>query len=130
MQPGQLRSGASSFPPEMILNVGPKRTPDATAPPRTELERTLGRQGKRAQRSPSLHNGRRAFSFLRQARLSMADVPYLETHQVAEGDRELLSRDLNIYRAMVHSPDAARAFQGFGRWIREKSKLAPRLREL
>jgi alkylhydroperoxidase family enzyme len=60
----------------------------------------------------------------------MAHVPYLDPHQVAEGDRELLSRNLNIYRAMIHSPEGARAFQGFGRWIREKSKLAPRLREL
>ena len=31
---------------------------------------------------------------------------------------------------MVHSPNAARAFQGLGGFIRHKSRLDPRLREI
>ena len=60
----------------------------------------------------------------------MARVPYLEKKDLAAADQDVLSRDITLYKAMAHSPKAARAFQGLGRFIRFESKLDPRLREL
>src|SRR6202030_1806131 len=60
----------------------------------------------------------------------MARLPYLETDQVAPEYRDMLARNTNLQKLLVNSPDMARAFSGLGGYIRHKSKLNPRLREL
>jgi alkylhydroperoxidase family enzyme len=61
----------------------------------------------------------------------MARLPYLDRDDLAPEDQDLLARNINLYRQLVHSPGMARAFQGLGRHIRHgKSALDPRLREL
>ncbi|MDE2516393.1 MAG: carboxymuconolactone decarboxylase family protein [Rhodospirillales bacterium] len=60
----------------------------------------------------------------------MARLPYLDAEALAEADRDLLTRPINLHRALVHSPNAARAFLGLGQFIRHQSRLDPRLREL
>ena len=60
----------------------------------------------------------------------MARVPYLEQADLAPQNRDLLARNINLYRALVNSPDAARSFLGLGRYIRFHSRLDPRLREM
>jgi alkylhydroperoxidase family enzyme len=60
----------------------------------------------------------------------MARVPYLDRADVAPENQDLLARNINLYRALVHSPNAARSFHGLGHFIRFESKLDPRLREM
>jgi alkylhydroperoxidase family enzyme len=60
----------------------------------------------------------------------MARVPYLDKSGVPPEHHDLLGRNINLYRALVHSPHAARVFNGLGVFIRHKSRLDPRLREL
>ena len=60
----------------------------------------------------------------------MARVPYLDLNDLAEADRDLLKRPISLHRALVNSPNAARAFGGLGQFIRYGSKLDARLREL
>ena len=60
----------------------------------------------------------------------MARLKYLDKTDLAEKDQDLLARNINLFRALVHSPNAARAFSGLGGFIRHKSKADPRLREL
>src|SRR6478672_2601629 len=60
----------------------------------------------------------------------MARLPYLEADQVAPEYRDMLKRNTNLHKLLVNSPDMARAFNGVGNYIRHKSKLDPRLREL
>jgi alkylhydroperoxidase family enzyme len=60
----------------------------------------------------------------------MARVPYLEPSDLAEADRDLLKRPITLFKALVNSPKAARAFHGLGDYIRYGSKLDMRLREL
>src|SRR5256885_15149739 len=60
----------------------------------------------------------------------MARLPYLEADQVASEYRAMLKRNTNLHKLLVNSPDMARAFSGIGGYIRFKSKLDPRLREL
>ena len=60
----------------------------------------------------------------------MARLPYLEADQVAPEYRDMLKRNTNLHKLLVNSPDMARAFNGVGGFIRFKSKLDPRLREL
>lgn len=60
----------------------------------------------------------------------MARVPYLDKAALGEADQDLLDRPIALHRALVNSPNAARAFSGLGRFIRHGSKLDPRLREL
>ena len=60
----------------------------------------------------------------------MARLPYLEPHELAASDRELLDRDLNLYRILAHSPDGARSFSAPALYVRHHSRLDPRLREL
>lgn len=60
----------------------------------------------------------------------MARVPYLSVEDLAESDRDLLKRGITLHRALVNSPNAARAFSGLGMFIRHKSRLDPRLREM
>src|SRR5262245_32280621 len=63
-------------------------------------------------------------------KLSMARVPYLDPADLAPQNRDLLARNINLYRALAHSPDAARNFMNVGRYIRYHSRLDPRLREM
>ena len=60
----------------------------------------------------------------------MARVPYLTEKELAAQNRDLLTRNLNLYRALVNSPDTARSFMALGMHIRFHMKLDPRLREL
>src|SRR5262245_45553751 len=60
----------------------------------------------------------------------MARLPYLESDQVAPEYRDMLKRNTNLHKLLVNSPDMAKAFNGVGNFIRFKSKLDPRLREL
>ncbi len=60
----------------------------------------------------------------------MARLPYLEPDQVAPEYRDMLKRNTNLHKLLVNSPDMARAFSGLGGYIRFKSKLDTRLREL
>jgi alkylhydroperoxidase family enzyme len=60
----------------------------------------------------------------------MARVPYLNKSDLAPEHQDLLARSITLHRALTHSPNAARAFQGLGGFIRHKSRLDPRLREL
>ena len=60
----------------------------------------------------------------------MARLPYLEPDQVAEQYRDMLRRNTNLHKLLVNSPEMARAFSGLGGYIRSKSKLDTRLREL
>lgn len=60
----------------------------------------------------------------------MARLPYLDKSDLAAENQDLLKREITLFKCMVHSPNAARAFQGLGGFIRHKSLLDPRLREL
>lgn len=60
----------------------------------------------------------------------MARLPFLEEDDLLPEDRILLERPINLNKILVHSPDAARAFGRLGGYIRHKSPLDGRLREL
>jgi alkylhydroperoxidase family enzyme len=60
----------------------------------------------------------------------MARVPYLQKSDLAADQQDLLARNITLFQALVNSPNAARAFGGVGQFIRFKSRLDPRLREL
>lgn len=60
----------------------------------------------------------------------MARLPYLDLDDLAPEHQDLLARKANIYRALAHSPNGLRAFVALGGFIRFKSRLDPRLREL
>lgn len=60
----------------------------------------------------------------------MARLPYLDADQLPVEQRDLLKRPINLTRLLVNSPGMAKAFHGIGGYIRNKSTLNPRLREL
>lgn len=60
----------------------------------------------------------------------MARVPYLDPDDLSAENKDLLARNVNIYRAMAHSPDATRSFLTLAKHIRHHSRLDPKLREL
>ncbi|OLT05659.1 carboxymuconolactone decarboxylase [Pseudonocardia sp. CNS-004] len=60
----------------------------------------------------------------------MALVPYLSESDLAENDRSLLARPINLFRALANSPEALRHHSELGHWIRHECELDPRLREL
>jgi alkylhydroperoxidase family enzyme len=60
----------------------------------------------------------------------MARVPYLDRADLPSEHQDLLNRPINLFRALVNSPGAARGWSGVGHYIRHGSKLDPRLREL
>jgi alkylhydroperoxidase family enzyme len=60
----------------------------------------------------------------------MARLPYLDAEQLPAEQRDLLKRPINLTRLLVNSPGMAKAFGGIGNYIRHKSSLDPRLREL
>ena len=60
----------------------------------------------------------------------MARLPYLEPDQVAPEYRDMLKRNTNLHKLLVNSPGMGKSFNDVGNYIRFKSKLDPRLREL
>ena len=60
----------------------------------------------------------------------MARVPYLQQSDLPPEYRELLARPIALNRAMANNPEASKAFSVPAMYIRNKSKLDPRLREL
>ena len=60
----------------------------------------------------------------------MARVPYLDRSDLTAEHQDLLARNINLYRALAHSPNGARSFGTLGRFIRHESRLDPRLREM
>jgi alkylhydroperoxidase family enzyme len=60
----------------------------------------------------------------------MARLPYLDKSELAPENQDLLTRGINLHRALVHSPNGARAFIGLGKFIRHQSRLDARLREM
>ncbi len=60
----------------------------------------------------------------------MARLPYLTKADLKEEDQEIVARNMNLHRLLVHSPGAARAVGVLAKYIRFESTLDPRLREL
>jgi alkylhydroperoxidase family enzyme len=60
----------------------------------------------------------------------MARLPYLDRADLPPEFQDLLERNINLHRLLVHSPIATRAWHIFARFIRHESRLDPRLREL
>jgi alkylhydroperoxidase family enzyme len=60
----------------------------------------------------------------------MARLPYLNAEDLPEDQRSLLARPANLFRVLVHSPEAFRNFSRLGGWIRSGSTLDARLREM
>lgn len=60
----------------------------------------------------------------------MARIPYLTRDQLAPEDRDVLKRDINLYRVLSNDPNTARAFLGLAMHIRNGGALDPRLREM
>jgi alkylhydroperoxidase family enzyme len=60
----------------------------------------------------------------------MARVPYLDKADLAAENRDLLTRNINLYRALAHSPNGLRSFSTLSSFIRHQSRLDPRLREM
>ncbi len=60
----------------------------------------------------------------------MGRLAYLDPEDLPAEQRDLLTRPINLYRELAHSPGALRATSGLGGYIRHHSKIDPRLREL
>jgi len=60
----------------------------------------------------------------------MARLPYLDKSDLLPEHQDLLARNLNLYRLLAHSPRAARSLNTLARFIRDGSRLDPRLRQL
>ena len=60
----------------------------------------------------------------------MARLPYLDVDDLAPEDRRLLDPPLNLFRNLAYCPEGARLFGRMGIWIRFKTKLDPRLRQM
>lgn len=60
----------------------------------------------------------------------MARLPYLEQDDLPAEDRALLARDINLHKALAHNTAALRAFSVLGQYIRHRTALDARLREL
>jgi alkylhydroperoxidase family enzyme len=60
----------------------------------------------------------------------MARLPYLEKSDLLPEHQDLLARNINLYRLLAHSPRAARSHNTLARFIRDGSRLDPRLRQM
>src|SRR5271165_552835 len=60
----------------------------------------------------------------------MARLPYLDRSDLLPEHQDLLARNINLYRLLAHSPRAARSLNTMARYIRDGSRLDPRLREM
>ena len=60
----------------------------------------------------------------------MARLPYLTREDLPPEHQDVVARDIWLNRVMANSPGAARAFTDLGMYIRRRSRLDPRLRQL
>ena len=60
----------------------------------------------------------------------MARLPYLDIDDLDDKNQDLLKRPINLFRQLVNSTGGARAFGTLGHYIRYKSNLDPRIREM
>lgn len=60
----------------------------------------------------------------------MARIPYLTKDDITDENREVMARDINLYKAAGHAPGGATIFSRMGLWLRHDSKFDTRLREL
>jgi alkylhydroperoxidase family enzyme len=60
----------------------------------------------------------------------MARVPYLDIKDLPPEHHDILARPIALNRALANSPNAARSMGVLAGYIRNKSKLDPRLREM
>jgi alkylhydroperoxidase family enzyme len=60
----------------------------------------------------------------------MARLTYLDKADLLPEHRDLLARNINLYRLLAHSPRGARSLNTLARYIRDGSRLDPRLRQL
>lgn len=60
----------------------------------------------------------------------MARIRYLTKDDLPAEHQGLLARDITLNRALAHSPNGLRAFGALGGFIRNTSRLDPRLREM
>lgn len=60
----------------------------------------------------------------------MGVLPLLEAEDLPLELRDIVKSGINLHKTMVHSPETARWSQGVGGYLRYKSKLDGRLREL
>jgi alkylhydroperoxidase family enzyme len=60
----------------------------------------------------------------------MARLPYLDKSDLLPEHQDLLARNINLYRLLAHSPRAARSLNTMARFIRDGSRLDPRLRQM
>lgn len=60
----------------------------------------------------------------------MARLPYLDKSDLLPEHQDLLARNINLYRLLAHSPRAARSLNTLARFIRDGSRLDPRLRQM
>lgn len=60
----------------------------------------------------------------------MARLPYLQRGDLLPEHQDLLARNIAINQVLANSPGAARVFSDLGMYIRHRSKLDARLRQL
>src|SRR5260370_17152317 len=60
----------------------------------------------------------------------MVRLAYLDRSDPLPERQDLVARNVNVYRVLAHSPRAARSLNTLARFIRDGSRLDPRLREL
>jgi alkylhydroperoxidase family enzyme len=60
----------------------------------------------------------------------VARLPFLDVEDLPEEQRSLLDPPRNLFRVLVHSPEALRNFSRLGGYIRNRSTLDARLREM
>lgn len=61
----------------------------------------------------------------------MARISYMGDGELVEPAKRLVEgHPINLYRALAHSPGGLEAFAELGEWIRYRSLIDPRLREL
>jgi alkylhydroperoxidase family enzyme len=60
----------------------------------------------------------------------MARLRYISSAELAESERHLLDRPINLFRALAHNPEVLAQMSAVGSWIRYWCTLDPRLREL
>jgi alkylhydroperoxidase family enzyme len=60
----------------------------------------------------------------------MARVPYLDISDLPPEHQDLLARPIALNRALANHPECAKAMNVLAMYIRHKSKIDPRLREL
>lgn len=60
----------------------------------------------------------------------MARLPYLDRSDLLPEHQDLLALNVNVYRLLAHSPRASRSINTLARFLRDGSRLDPRLREM